>query len=116
MIEEFIVKYWLETIFSLVIAILSWCYKQLSKKVKAKWAELEALKEAIIEIKKALKAILHDRLLQSGMFYIERGYIYASELERYNALYVVYHDIFHWNGTGEEIHERVMELEIKKGE
>lgn len=103
---NFIIEYWLEVIFGVGISILGCCFKVLFNRLKALTKEWGIIKEAII-------ALLHDRLIQSGMYYIERGYIYASELERFTALYNGYHGLG-GNGTGTEIYERVQDLDIRK--
>lgn len=102
--KTFIIEYWMEALFGLAIAGLSFCYRTLKNKLK----QQEAIKEGVI-------AILHDRLFQLGMQYINKGEISVSELENFEALYTAYHNLG-GNGTGTEIFERVKELPIKKGD
>lgn len=102
--KQFIIEYWMEALFGLAIAGLSFCYRTLRNKLK----QQEAIKEGVI-------AMLHDRLFQLGMDYISRNEISVSELQNYEALYVAYHNLG-GNGTGTEIFERVKELPIKKGD
>lgn len=103
---EFIVKYWIEFAFGLAIASLSACYKHLKKKLEKKNDENDALKDGII-------ALLHDRLFQSGMYFLSKGEINVSELDNIRDMYEAYHRLG-GNGTGTEIFERVQELELKK--
>ena len=103
---EFIVKYWIEFAFGLAIAGLTACYRHLAKKVKKKNEEYDALKDGII-------ALLHDRLFQSGMYFLNKGEITVSELDNINDMYEAYHRLG-GNGTGTEIYERVKELDIKR--
>lgn len=98
---DFILKYWLECLFSLAFAGFSFGFKYLQKKVK----ENELLKEGLI-------AILHDRLYQSGMYFLEHGEIKTSQLNNLEKLYEAYHKLG-GNGTGTEIFERVRELPLK---
>ena len=99
---EFIIKYWIEFLFGLAITGLGICYKHLRSKFK----EHEALKEGLV-------AILHDRLFQSGMYFIEKGEITVSALDNIEGIYVAYHNLG-GNGTGTEIYERVKDLDIKR--
>lgn len=99
---EFILKYWLEVIFGIAVAGLTFCYNRLTRKFK----EQEAIKDGLV-------AILHDRLLQSGLYFIEKNEITVSALHNIEGMYVAYHNLG-GNGTGTEIYERVKELPIKK--
>lgn len=99
--REFFLQYWLEFLFGTVITGLTFCYNRLSKKFK----DQEAIKEGLI-------AILHDRLFQSGMDFIEKGEITISALDNFEGIYTAYHSLG-GNGTGTEIYERVRELPLK---
>lgn len=98
----FVLQYWLEFLFGLVITGLSFCYNRLAKKFR----DQEKIKEGII-------AILHDRLFQSGMYFIEKEAISLSALENFEGIYNAYHSLG-GNGTGTEIYERVKELPLVK--
>lgn len=100
--HDFILEYWMEAVFGLAIASLSFCYNSLKKKFK----EQESLKEGLI-------AILHDRLFQSCMYFIEKGEIGVSELKNIEMMYEAYHNLG-GNGTGTEIYERTKELPLTK--
>lgn len=99
---EFVLKYWLEFLFGVAVTGLTFCYNKLLKKFK----EQEAIKEGLI-------AILHDRLFQSGMYFIEKGEITITALDNIEGIYVAYHNLG-GNGTGTEIYERVKELPLTK--
>ena len=100
--RELIVEYWVEVFLGMIVTGLSFCYKHLQKKVK----EHELLKEGLI-------AILHDRLIQSGMFFLDKGEITLLEFDNFKSMYEAYHKLG-GNSTGTEIYERVSELKIKK--
>lgn len=102
--KEFVTQYWLEVIFGLALAGLSFCFNSLRKKFK----EQDAIKTGLV-------AILHDRLFQSGMYFIEKGEITVSALDNIEGIYNAYHELG-GNGTGTEIFERVKELQLKKGD
>ena len=99
---EFVLEYWVDFLFGLLIAGMSLAYKKLAKKVK----EQEYVKEGVM-------AILHDRLFQAGRYYIGKNQITFDELKNVEYLYESYHNLG-GNGTGTEIWERVKNLPIKK--
>lgn len=98
---EFVLKYWLDFLFGLLIAGMSLAYKKLAKKVK----EQEYVKDGVL-------ALLHDRLFQAGQYYISKDKIALEELKNVEYLYNGYHNLG-GNGTGTEIWERVKNLPIK---
>lgn len=100
--KEFIIEYWLEGVFSMVLSVLAFYIKCIKKKLD----EQNAIKNGVI-------AMLHDRLFQSGMYFITKGEIGLSELRNIEHLYNAYHELG-GNGTGTEIYERVKELKIVK--
>ena len=102
--KQFIIQYWLEGIFGLAIAGLSFCFNILRKKYKEQG-----------QIKDGLVAILHDRLFQSGMYFIEKGEITLSALDNIEGIYNAYHNLG-GNGTGTEIFERLKNLPLTKGD
>lgn len=102
---EWIVKYWAEWLFSIVVAALAVAYKRLASKVKAQQEERKALKEGVL-------AILHDRLYQSCRYYIKQGWVDVEGLKNIEYLYKSYHALG-GNGTGTELYNRVKALPIK---
>jgi hypothetical protein len=104
-VPEWIVKYWAEWLFSIVVAALAVAYKRLASKVKAQQEERKALKEGVL-------AILHDRLYQSCRYYIKQGWVDVEGLKNIEYLYKSYHALG-GNGTGTELYNRVKALPIK---
>ena len=102
---EWIVKYWAEWLFSIVVAALAVAYKRLASKVKAQQEERKALKEGVL-------AILHDRRYQSCRYYIKQGWVDVEGLKNIEYLYKSYHALG-GNGTGTELYNRVKALPIK---
>lgn len=104
--KDFIIKYWLETIFGLALAGLSFCIKILQRKLKKQEA-----------IQQGLLAILHDRLFQECNQYLSQGYIPLDKaeeiLDNLKIIYDAYHSLG-GNGTGTSIYERTINLPLKK--
>lgn len=113
---DWILKYWVEALFGGIIAVLTSCYRSLTKRLKEK-EELEKKmekehKEQDEALKSAVMAILHDRLYQAGSHFIAKGEISLGELKNIEYLYNSYHALG-GNGTGTEIYSRVKDLPLK---
>lgn len=109
MIREFVVEYWLETLFAGLLAILGeWC-RRLTKKLKHKQTEYDALKVAMV-------AILHDKLFDICNCYLALGYIPADKaeeiLDNVKMIYEAYHALG-GNGTGTLIYEKFLALKVR---
>ena len=109
---EFIIKYWLEFVFSIVIGVLTACYNKIKADQKKTQTEYNALKQAMV-------AMLHDRVYQSCTYYLTLGYIPVEKaeeiLDNIQMIYDAYHALG-GNGTGTEIYTRFKALPIKSVE
>lgn len=103
---EWIAKYWLQALFGLATSILGAAYASLKKKYKEQKKESKAVKDGVV-------AMLHDRIIQSGMYFINKGEINITEFHNIEMMYQAYHNLG-GNGTGTEIYERVKDLIIVK--
>lgn len=95
---DFIVRYWVQELFALIIAAVTWLIRQ----VKTKKTEYEILKEGIV-------ALLHDRLYQACSFFIERGHCSLTDRSNLEYLYRPYKALG-GNGTGESLYKKCLEL------
>jgi hypothetical protein len=109
---EFIIKYWLEFVFGVIVAILTASYNKIKAKLNKTEDEYNALKQAMI-------AMLHDRVYQSCTHYLTLGYIPVEKaeeiLDNIQMIYDAYH-VLGGNGTGTEIYKRFKALPIKSVE
>ena len=76
---EFIIKYWLEVLFGLMVAGLGAGYRNLASRLK----EQEAIKLGI-------QALLRDRIIQAYNHYLEKGYCPIYARQNIEALFVQY--------------------------
>ena len=106
--KEWILHYWTEALFGLIIAATATGYKRLSVKIKCKNAEQDA-------IKMGLQALLRDNLIRNYNHYAEKGFCPIYALENVNALYTQYHALG-GNGTVTEIVERIKDLPAERRE
>ncbi len=114
---EFAAKYWLEALFGLVLWYMKSKFEEDRKEKAQKEEEYKKRKELQDlenkKIKEGLVAILHDRLFQSCMYFIDQGEIPLGALDNINEMYKPYKALG-GNGTGTEIVERANDLPIKK--
>lgn len=108
-LKEWVPKYWLEALFSLIIGTLTSKYRKQAKKIKEQEAEQKA-------IKLGMQALLRDRIIQNYNHYIEKGCCPIYAMDNINELYDQYHALG-GNGTVTELVERLRDMptEIKKG-
>lgn len=76
------------------------------------WAFLQKRKERTDGKTKLLIGLAHDRIMQSAMYYIDRGSITADEYENlYEYLYKPYHELG-GNGSAERLMKEIDRLHI----
>lgn len=97
---DFVVKYWVQELFALIIGLLTWLVKQ----VKVKKKEYGVLNEAIM-------ALLHDRLYKACSFLIEKGYCTIEDRQNLEYLFVPYKSLG-GNGTVESLYRKCLDLPI----
>lgn len=104
MMVEFIVKYWVQELFAVLIALITWLVKQ----VRCKKREYKVLNEAIM-------ALLHDRLYQSCSALLKKGFCTMEDRHNLEYLYVPYKALG-GNGNVESLYHKCMELPIMAGQ
>lgn len=91
---EWIVKYWIEWLFGLVIAGLSWLMRRLSKKLKVEREAREQLAREADERNKALedgmRALLRRQILADCEKAQDIGYCPAKVKETISVMYAAY--------------------------
>jgi len=103
-LKEFIVRYWVQELFALIIALMTWMLKKMR----------ERQKESCIR-KEAMLALLHDRLYRSCSYFLSQGYCPVDDRENLECLYKPYKALG-GNGTGENLYHKCMELPISADE
>lgn len=101
---DFILKYWIQELFALIVMVITWMVKKMIKRQK----ESNLQKEAML-------ALLHDRLYHACSFYIAQGWCSVNDRENLECLYKPYKDLG-GNGTGECLYNKCMALPIGEKE
>lgn len=102
---DWILKYWLDVLFGLVLSGLGLLGKGICFRLKQREAEDTAIKNGLL-------AVLHDRLYLECSKCIEQEYITLGEMENIKHLYGAYAALG-GNGTGTALYNRAMALELK---
>ena len=102
---DFIVKYWVEVLFGLIVAGLTAGYTQLSKRIKAE-------KEKNQAIENGLRDILRIQILDSYDSCVAAGRVISvSRKDAIDSAYTSYHALG-GNGTITQVHKEIMEMKI----
>lgn len=105
---QWLAKYWLETLFGLIVTGLGVAVKWLHKKSKT-----EAQRQGAIE--KGLQALLRSQMINDYNHYKEKGYAPIYAKENFENVWKQYHNLG-VNGVMDSIHEEFMSLPTTKEE
>jgi hypothetical protein len=97
---DFILHYWIQELFALIIAIITWL-----------WQALLRRKRENDEIKEGMMALLHDRIYQACSFFLKRGWCSLEDRSNLEYLYTPYKALG-GNGTGESLYKKCLELPL----
>lgn len=103
--KDFIIRYWIQVIFGLVMGGVGAAYKILAKRIHKQSCDQKALKEGT-------QALLRSEIIRCYDMYIERGYVSIHGLESISAMYESYHTLG-GNGTVTKLVEELRELPVK---
>lgn len=101
---EFIVKYWLEVLFGVMVTGLTLAYRKLAARVKRQEA-----------VEMGIQALLRDRMIQAYNHYSEKKYCPIYARENVEELYSRYHALG-GNGTVSDLMDKLRELPTEKTE
>lgn len=114
-----IVEYWVEWVFGLIIAGLGWAVKHLASKVKAERAAREALElqqaKETEAIKAGMQSLLRRQILEDCKRVSDDGYCGATMRDTITAMYEAYAALG-GNGTVKDAYQQMKELPINRRE
>lgn len=99
---DMIAKYWVQELFAVIIAFVSWLFQRVLVWKK----EQDVVREGIV-------AILHDRLYTSCIAFIDQGYCTVDDRENLEYLYKPYKALG-GNGTAEKLFDKCEDLPLKQ--
>lgn len=102
---EFIVKYWIEFAFGLIVAGLSAGYARLSKRFKAERDKNQAIENGLRDILRLQILDTYDKCVQNGRL------ITVSRKDAIDSAYSSYHALG-GNGTITQVHNEIMQMTI----
>ena len=105
---DFIVKYWLEVAFGLIVACLTALYRKLSKQMVEQRVKQKAVEDG-------MQALLRDRIIGAYNHYaVDRGYCPVYGKENVDAMYSAYHALG-GNGTITHLKQKIDALPTEPG-
>ena len=105
---QWLAKYWLETLFGLIVTGLGVAVKWLHKKSKT-----EAQRQGAIE--KGLQALLRSQMINDYNHYKDKGFAPIYAKDNFENVWKQYHNLG-VNGVMDSIHEEFMTLPTSKEE
>lgn len=99
---EWIARYWLEWLFGLAIALLTWAWRHLSRKVDQRKKEDEAVKAGV-------QALLRAQMVNDYNKWMERGYAPIYAKDNFENCWINYENLGE-NGVMSGLHKTFMEL------
>lgn len=99
---DFIIKYWVQILFSIIVSVAGAAYAWLKQKFKKQKVTQAALTDGV-------EALLHDRLYQAHAVYQRQAWISAADLKNIEHIYRAYHTLG-GNGTGTQLYQEMQEL------
>lgn len=97
---DFVLKYWIQELFALIIAVITWLWRALLRRKQ----ENDAIKEGMM-------ALLHDRIYQACSYFLKRGWCSMEDRSNLEYLYKPYKALG-GNGTGESLYKKCMDLPL----
>lgn len=103
--QEFIIRYWIEFLFSGLITVLSYSMMKISQQFKKEVKDQKSIKIGI-------QAILRDRLIQSYNKHTREGFCSIHDRDNMTNMYEQYHGLGE-NGVMDGLYDEVMSLPVR---
>ena len=104
--KEFIIKYWIEVLFSMIIGLLGYCTRNISRLLKSEMADQKSIRLGV-------QAMLRDRLIQSYNFHMKIGFCEIHDRDNVINMYEQYHNLGA-NGVVDKLKDEILDLPTKK--
>lgn len=116
---EWILQYWIQVLFGLMVSIGGVLCKLVAKKYKIHQEEqkvrLKSQEDEQAIIKQGVLGLLHNSLFQECKLLLKEGEMTENDFNNIESLYSAYSSLG-GNGTGTQLYNRVKKLEFKDNE
>lgn len=102
----FIMSHWLEWLFTAVLAILSWLFKEMKEQLKEEKKKNEAIAEGV-------QSLLRESIVNSYNRYSDRGCCPIYAKESIKKVYKAYHNLG-GNDVATELYNKVLKMPEEK--
>lgn len=101
---EFVMKYWLEFVFGIIVAVLSGGYAKIAKRLKDEKIRSQAIESGVRDILRMQILDTYERCKATGNITVSRKDAIDSAYNSYHAL--------GGNGTITQVHNELMTMQI----
>ena len=107
---DWIVKYWVEWLFGIVVTVLGYLIKKINTRVKQTSSKNDAIELGV-------QALLRSQMIDDYNHYVEKGYAPIYARENFENVYLQYKNLG-GNGVMTDIHEkfRALPTQPQKGD
>jgi chemotaxis receptor (MCP) glutamine deamidase CheD len=110
--EEFIVKYWLEFLFGLIIGIIGYFVKKIKKKQEEQIKKQKEQEERYKAMERGVQALLRNGIIKNYREAKIEGEIQMLDKENMEHMFEEYFNLG-GNGLVVEVHEEFLKIPIK---
>ena len=107
-ILTFIATHWLEWLFTAVLAILSWLFREMREQLKEEQQKNEAIAEGV-------QSLLRDSIVCNFNRYHEKGYCPIYAKDSIKRVYKAYHSLG-GNDVATELYQKILKMPEEKEE
>lgn len=109
---EFIIKYWLEVLFSAIVGLIAWGYKKIKKRQDEQEKKNKEQERKNKAIENGVQALLRNELIKNYREYKIQGEITLLDKENMEHMFTEYFNLG-GNGMMGEVHKEFLEIPIK---
>lgn len=110
--KEFIIKYWLEAIFTSILGLIGWGYRKLKKRQEEQEKKNEEQERKNKAIENGVQALLRNELIKNYREYKLKGEITLLDKENMEHMFAEYFNLG-GNGMMTDVHKEFLEIPIK---
>lgn len=110
--KEFIIKYWLEVIFTAILSLIGYGYRKLKKRQEEQEKKNEEQERKNKAIERGVQALLRNELIRRFREYKTKGEMSMLDKENMEHMFAEYFNL-EGNGMMTDVHKEFLEIPIK---